>query len=63
MVLLEAAMRASRDGFTENEIDLLARFRQMQDGEDVTEAARDLTVPDPAPGGDTTRPKSRLQDI
>ncbi|MEU8618124.1 WXG100 family type VII secretion target [Streptomyces sp. NPDC048623] len=63
MVLLEAAMRASRDGFTEQELDLLGRLRQMQEGEDVTAAARDLTVPDPAPAPPATQPKSRLQDI
>lgn len=67
MVLLEAAMRASRDGFTEQELDTLARIRRMQDGEDVSAAARALTVPDPAPapntGPDGGRPKSRILDV
>ncbi|WP_329622526.1 WXG100 family type VII secretion target [Streptomyces sp. NBC_01255] len=63
MVLLEAAMRASRDGFTEQELDTLARIRRMQDGEDVSAAARDLTVPDPASGPNTSRPQSRILDV
>lgn len=63
MVLLEAAMRASRDGFTEQELDTLARIRRMQDGEDVSAAARDLTVPDPASGPGTGQPQSRILDV
>ncbi|MFI1659045.1 WXG100 family type VII secretion target [Streptomyces sp. NPDC020472] len=67
MVLLEAAMRASRDGFTEQELDTLARIRRMQDGEDVSAAARDLTTPDQAPtpgaGSDAGNPKSRILDV
>ncbi|WP_312847581.1 WXG100 family type VII secretion target [Streptomyces sp. WAC08241] len=63
LVLLEAATRASRDGFTQQELDLLARLRQTQRGEDVSAAARDLTVPDPAPAQDEGRPKSRLDAI
>ncbi|MFJ4336912.1 WXG100 family type VII secretion target [Streptomyces sp. NPDC088915] len=63
LVLLEAATRASRDGFTQQELDLLARLRQTQRGEDVSAAARDLTVPDPAPAQDESRPKSRLDAI
>lgn len=63
LVLLEAATRASRDGFTQQELDLLARLRQTQRGEDVSAAARDLTVPGPAPAQDEGRPKSRLDAI
>lgn len=63
LVLLEAATRASRDGFTQQELDLLAQLRQTQRGEDVSAAARDLTVPDPAPAQDESRPKSRLDAI
>ncbi|MFI8824364.1 WXG100 family type VII secretion target [Streptomyces sp. NPDC053431] len=63
MVLLEAAMRASRDGFTEQELDVLAQFRQRQESEDVAAAARELTVPDPAPAPGAAGPKSRLTDI
>lgn len=60
LALLEAAMRASRDGFTEQELDVLARMRQVQQGEDVAAAARELTVPDPAPA---PAPRSRLADL
>ncbi|MET9621143.1 WXG100 family type VII secretion target [Streptomyces sp. NPDC006464] len=63
VILLEAAMRASRDGFTEQELDTLARIRRMQEGEDVTAAARALTVPDPAPAPDAGQPKSRILDV
>ncbi|MGA5324392.1 WXG100 family type VII secretion target [Streptomyces seoulensis] len=67
MVLLEAAMRASRDGFTEQELDTLARIRRMQDAEDVSAAASTLTVPDPAPAPNTSphgsQPRSRILDI
>ncbi|MGW5775963.1 WXG100 family type VII secretion target [Streptomyces sp. NPDC003863] len=63
MVLLEAAMRASRDGFTERELDTLARIRRMQEGEDVSAAARDLTTPDRAAGADAGQPTSRILDI
>ncbi|MFE7550100.1 WXG100 family type VII secretion target [Streptomyces gardneri] len=67
MVLLESAMRASRDGFTERELDTLARIRRMQEGEDVSVAARGLTAPDPAPapdaGAGAGQPKSRILDV
>lgn len=63
VVLLEAAMRASRDGFTEQELEVLASFRRSQEGEDVSAAARALTVPEPAPAPDAGRPTSRLLDI
>lgn len=63
MILLEAAMRASRDGFTERELDTLARIQRMQESEDVSAAARALTVPDPAPAPDAGRPKSSILDV
>ncbi|MFF0276156.1 WXG100 family type VII secretion target [Streptomyces sp. NPDC094447] len=63
MVLLEAAMRASRDGFTEQELDTLARIRRMQEGEDVSAAARDLAVPDPASGTGAGVPPSRILNV
>ncbi|MEU5214984.1 WXG100 family type VII secretion target [Streptomyces sp. NPDC020807] len=63
MVLLEAAMRASRDGFTEQELDALARIRKMQEGEDVSAAARDLAVPDPASGTESGGPQSRILNV
>ncbi|MER5306739.1 WXG100 family type VII secretion target [Streptomyces sp. NPDC002773] len=63
MVLLETAMRASRDGFTEQELDTLGRIRRMQEGEDVSAAARALAVPDPAPATHAERPTSRILGI
>ncbi|MEU8761067.1 WXG100 family type VII secretion target [Streptomyces sp. NPDC048659] len=63
MVLLEAAVRASRDGFSEQELDTLARVKRLQDGEDVSAAARALTVPDPAPGAAPAPPTSRILDV
>ncbi|MFE3579200.1 WXG100 family type VII secretion target [Streptomyces vinaceus] len=59
--LLEEATRASRDGFTAQELDILAAFKRVQGRGDVTAAAEALTVPDPAPPA--PRPQSRLQDI
>ncbi|MEV0413464.1 WXG100 family type VII secretion target [Streptomyces sp. NPDC050448] len=59
--LLEEATRASRDGFTEQELEILARFKRVQNTEDVSAAARALTVPDPQPG--PAGPQSRLMDI
>ncbi|MEU6865041.1 WXG100 family type VII secretion target [Streptomyces sp. NPDC046876] len=57
--LLEEATRASRDGFSAQELEVLAAFKRMQSREDVTEAAEALTVPDQA----AAAPHSRLQDI
>ncbi|MFD5146019.1 WXG100 family type VII secretion target [Streptomyces sp. NPDC058401] len=63
VALLEAATRASRDGFTEQELEVLASFRRSQEGQDVSAAARALSVPDQAPPADPVRATSRLQDI
>ncbi|MER7539777.1 WXG100 family type VII secretion target [Streptomyces sp. NPDC097704] len=63
MALLEAAVRASRDGFTERELDTLARIRRMQEGEDVSAAARALTTPDRAAGAGVDQPQSRILDV
>ncbi|MCB5178717.1 WXG100 family type VII secretion target [Streptomyces antimicrobicus] len=63
MVLLEEAMRASRDGFTEQELENLARIKRMQDTEDVAAAARALTVPDPEPAATAGPSKSRILDV
>ncbi|MFF1955742.1 WXG100 family type VII secretion target [Streptomyces sp. NPDC058220] len=63
MILLEAAMRASRDGFTEQELDTLARVRRIQESEDVSAAARALTVPEPAPAPDAGQSKSSILDV
>ncbi|MFE6838497.1 WXG100 family type VII secretion target [Streptomyces sp. NPDC057705] len=57
--LLEQATRASRDGFTAQELEVLASFKRVQSQEDVAASAEKLTVPDQAPAA----PHSRLQDI
>ncbi|MFJ7204674.1 WXG100 family type VII secretion target [Streptomyces sp. NPDC098789] len=63
LVLLEAATRASRDGFTEQELETLSRLKRMQDTEDVPAAARALESPDPAPAAPPARPQSRILDM
>ncbi|TLQ44993.1 WXG100 family type VII secretion target [Streptomyces marianii] len=57
--LLEQATRASRDGFTAQELEILAAFKRVQSQEDVGASAEALTVPDQAPAA----PHSRLQGI
>ncbi|MFJ9551494.1 WXG100 family type VII secretion target [Streptomyces erythrochromogenes] len=59
LALLEQATRAARDGFTAQELEILAAFKQVQSQEDVSASAEELTVPDQAPAA----PQSRLQDI
>ncbi|MEU9420466.1 WXG100 family type VII secretion target [Streptomyces sp. NPDC048272] len=59
--LLEEATRASRDGFTAQELEVLAAFKRVQSREDVSQAAEALTVPDQAAAAPAS--KSRLQDI
>ncbi|WKV72555.1 WXG100 family type VII secretion target [Streptomyces sp. PCS3-D2] len=59
LALLEEATRAARDGFTAQELEILAAFKRVQSQENVSEAAEELTVPDQAPAAS----QSRLQDI
>ncbi|MFJ6781955.1 WXG100 family type VII secretion target [Streptomyces yangpuensis] len=59
LALLEEATRAARDGFTAQELEILAAFKRVQSQEDVSASAEELTVPDQAPAA----PQSRLQDI
>ncbi|MEU4358216.1 MULTISPECIES: WXG100 family type VII secretion target [Streptomyces] len=59
LALLEEATRAARDGFTAQELEILAAFKRVQSQEDVAASAEELTVPDQAPAA----PQSRLQDI
>ncbi|OLZ43376.1 hypothetical protein AVW11_35285 [Streptomyces amritsarensis] len=59
LALLEEATRAARDGFTAQELEILAAFKRVQNQEDVAASAEELTVPDQAPAA----PQSRLQDI
>lgn len=59
--LIEQAVRLSRDGFTETELETLWRFRQIQASVDVEAEADELSTPDtqvpPRP------PRSRLADL
>ncbi|MGA6171663.1 WXG100 family type VII secretion target [Streptomyces sp. NPDC012600] len=48
MKLLEAAVRMSRDGFTEQELDTLAAFRKIQVAVDVDKDADKLSTPNTA---------------
>ncbi len=62
MKLIEAAVRMSRDGFTEQELDTLAAFRRIQMSVDVDREAAELSTPNtgsPPPAPRT----SRLQDL
>ncbi|MDJ0385512.1 WXG100 family type VII secretion target [Streptomyces sp. G-G2] len=61
VILLEAATRASRDGFTEQEMETLGRLKKMQGGEDVSAAARALAAPEPAAA--PAPPQSRILDM
>lgn len=62
MKLIEAAVRMSRDGFTEQELDILAAFKRIQMSVDVDGEAAELSTPNtgsPPPAPRT----SRLQDL
>ncbi|TDU75234.1 WXG100 family type VII secretion target [Streptomyces sp. KS 21] len=62
MKLIGAAVRMSRDGFTEQELDTLAAFRRIQMSVDVDREAAELSTPNtgsPPPAPRT----SRLQDL
>lgn len=61
MQLIERAVRLSKDGFTEQELEVLQSFRQMKSEIDVAAEARDLSTPapDPAPAA----PRSRSHDL
>ncbi|MFG2561602.1 WXG100 family type VII secretion target [Streptomyces sp. NPDC048496] len=62
MKLLEAAVRMSRDGFTEQELDTLAAFRRIQMSVDVDKEAAELSTPNT--GSRPAMPRtSRLQDF
>ncbi|MEV6394160.1 WXG100 family type VII secretion target [Streptomyces sp. NPDC051907] len=58
LVVLEEAMRMSRDGFTQQELDTLRRMRSQQSQVDVVREAQELSE-DTAP----TPPSSRILDI
>ncbi|MER8043679.1 WXG100 family type VII secretion target [Streptomyces sp. NPDC094032] len=60
LVVLEQAVRSSRDGFTEQEMENLRRLRKMESSVDVAAEAAKLQAPDvPAPAG----PHSGILDI
>lgn len=62
MKLLEAAVRMSRDGFTEQELDTLAAFRRIQMSVDVDKEAAELSTPNT--GSRPAAPRtSRLNDL
>ncbi|KQX78783.1 WXG100 family type VII secretion target [Streptomyces clavifer] len=62
MKLLEAAVRMSRDGFTEQELDTLAAFKRIQVAVDVEKEASELSTPNT--GSQSSAPRtSRLNDL
>ncbi|MFE6130201.1 hypothetical protein ACFQ6Q_18370 [Streptomyces sp. NPDC056437] len=50
MKLIEAAVRMSRNGFTELELDKLAAFKQIQVSVNVDKEADELSTPNTATG-------------
>ncbi|MGW7468586.1 WXG100 family type VII secretion target [Streptomyces xantholiticus] len=56
--LLESAMRMSRDGFTDQELDTLRRMRQAESRVDVAREAADLSRGTAAP-----TPAGRILDV
>lgn len=63
--LLEEAVRLSRDGFTEQELEVLSRMRRLQDQVDVAREADALQAPPPGtPLADPPpEPRSRIEDV
>ncbi|MFD3994055.1 WXG100 family type VII secretion target [Streptomyces sp. NPDC058548] len=63
--LLEEAVRLSRDGFTEQELEVLSRMRKLQDQVDVAREANALQAPPPgAPAAEPAPvPRSRIEDV
>ncbi|MFI7006974.1 WXG100 family type VII secretion target [Streptomyces sp. NPDC050145] len=58
MKLIESAVRMSRDGFTERELDVLARMRSIE--VDIGGAVDRLSTPNPAGATPELRPTSSL---
>ncbi|MGW4321698.1 WXG100 family type VII secretion target [Streptomyces sp. NPDC004684] len=56
--LVESAVRLSRDGFTERELEVLDRLRRIEMG--VAGEVDRLSTPDPAAAEPQTRPRSSL---
>ncbi|MFJ9887258.1 WXG100 family type VII secretion target [Streptomyces sp. NPDC091287] len=56
---LEQGVRLSRDGFTEQELDVMEQLRQIQTETDVRAEAAELSTPNQAPAA----PRSSLDDL
>ncbi|WP_381197367.1 WXG100 family type VII secretion target [Streptomyces maoxianensis] len=64
MKVLEQAVRLSRDGFTEQELDIMDRFRRIQSSVDVAAEANALSTPNPdAAVPAPPKPQSRINDL
>ncbi|MFF3326122.1 WXG100 family type VII secretion target [Streptomyces sp. NPDC002889] len=64
MKTLEQAVRLSRDGFTEQEMDIMDRFRQIQSSVDVAAEANELSTPNPDAGVPAPqKPQSHIADL
>ncbi|MEU6928289.1 WXG100 family type VII secretion target [Streptomyces sp. NPDC046374] len=67
--LLEEAVRFSRNGFSEQELEVLSRLRKLQDQIDVAREANALQAPPPgAPAAESAPvpvpvPRSRIEDV
>ncbi|MER7176545.1 WXG100 family type VII secretion target [Streptomyces mesophilus] len=57
---LEQAVRLSRDGFSERDLDIMERLRQIQTQTDVQAEAAELSTPHTQP---PAAPQSRLSDL
>ncbi|NGO77670.1 WXG100 family type VII secretion target [Streptomyces sp. YC504] len=57
---LEQAVRLSRDGFSERDLDIMERLRQIQTETDVKAEAAELSTPNTQP---PAAPQSRLSDL
>jgi WXG100 family type VII secretion target len=62
MKILEQAVRLSRDGFTEQELEIMGQFRRMQSAVDVAAEASELSTPNPDAGAPAP-PYSRINDL
>ncbi|SDK74410.1 WXG100 family type VII secretion target [Streptomyces indicus] len=57
---LEQAVRLSRDGFSEQDLDVMERLRQVQSETDVKAEAAELSTPNTEP---PAQPRSRIADF
>ncbi|WP_338696726.1 WXG100 family type VII secretion target [Streptomyces sp. Q6] len=61
MKVIESAVRMSRDGFTERELDVLARMRSIK--VDIGSEVDRLSTPNPAAAEPEARPRSGLDSL